>query len=117
MIPLLFRHNEEPRGKIHVDLGDLKDEKARLNSYLQTHLKVEVSENRDKLSVDQAKVSITELHHAVKKFIYQRKLSVSHFTTIEGSTVKINRFKGHEKKDKEKHDKGVHANISQSWGL
>jgi hypothetical protein len=114
---LLFKHKDEPHGKIQVDLGDLKEEKERLNSYLQTHLKVEVSENRDKLAVDQAKVSLTELHHAVKKFVYHRNLATTHFTTIEGSTVKINRFKGHDKKDKEKHDKGFHANVSQSWGL
>ncbi len=113
---MLFRNKNESK-KLQVDLGDLENEKEHLTSYLQQHLKVTVSEAKDKLAVDEDKVSLSDLHHAVKKYIYQRNLSATHFTTIEGSTVKINRFKGKDKK-KEKHGKeSPHQSVTQSWGL
>ena len=114
---MLFRNKNEPE-KLQIDLGDLQDEKERLASYLQTHFKIEVSEAKNKLTVDQDKVNLSDLHHAVKKFVYHRDLNTTHFITLEGSAVKINRFKGPSKKEREKHDKGKgHQNVTQSWGL
>ena len=113
---MLFRHKNEP-GKLQVDLGDLQNEKEHLTNYLQLHLKVLASSDKDKLIVNSENVTLSGLHHAVKKFIYSRGHGATHYISIEGSTVKINRFKGHEKK-KEKHDKGsVHQTVTQSWGL
>ena len=113
---MLFRTKNEPQ-KFQIDLGDLKDEKERLTAYLQTHFKIEVYEVKNKLAIDQDKVSLSDLHHAVKKFVYHRDLNTTHFITLEGSTVKINRFKGPTKKEREKHDKAGHQNVTQSWGL
>jgi len=113
---LLFRHKSEP-AKLQVDLGDLQNEKDRLTNYLQLHLKVTASPVKDKLAVDSGNVTLSDLHHAVKKFIYSTGHSATHYISIEGATVKINRFKGHEKK-KEKHDRGsMHQSATQSWGL
>jgi hypothetical protein len=114
---LLFRHKDEPQKKLQVDIGDLQDQKEHLKASLETHLKTTVYPVKDKLAVDEDKVSMTDLHHAVKKYVYGKGLNNTHYITIEGSTVKINRFKGHDK-DKHKKDKEKPTqSITQSWGL
>jgi hypothetical protein len=115
---LLFRHKDEPHNKLQVDLGDLQDQKEHLTANLETHLRVTVYQTRDKLAVDSEKVSLSDLHHAVKKFVYGRGFNNTHYITLEGSTVKINRFKGHDKKEKHKKEKeSPHQSVTQSWGL
>jgi len=112
---LLFGRKNEPQ-KLQVDLGDLQNEKQKLIGYLVAHLNVEVTEAKDKLAVDSAAVSLSDLHHAVKKFIYRQDLNTTHYLTIEGSTVKVNRFKERENKKKNK-KLPQHQSITQSWGL
>ena len=102
--------------ELQVDLGDLQNEKENLTSFLQLHLKVSVSQVEDKLRLDSENVSVQELQHVVNKFVYHRDLNGTHWVSVEGSTVKINRFKGIEKE--EKHDKEPpHQTAAQSWGL
>ncbi len=102
--------------ELQVDLGDLQNEKENLTVFLQLHLKVSVSQVEDKLRVDSENVSLQELQHVVTKFVYHRDLNGTHWVSVEGATVKINRFKGIEKK--EKHDKEPpHQTAAQSWGL
>lgn len=113
---MLFRHKDEPQKKLQVDLGDLQDQKEHLKANLETHLKVTVYPERDRLAVDENKVSMTDLHHAVKKFVYGKGLNNTHFITIEGSTIKINRFKGHKDKHKKDKEKPTQS-LTQSWGL
>lgn len=114
---MLFRHKDEPQKKLQVDLGDLQGQKEHLKTSLETHLKVTVYAIKDKLAVDQEKVSITELHHAVKKYVYGKGLNNSHYITIEGSTLKLNRFKGHEKEKRKKEKEAPTKSITQTWGL
>ena len=95
---MLFKHKDNPQMKLQVDLGDLQNEKEHLSSFLQLHLKVDVSQVGDKLAVDSEKVSLQDLQHVVNKFVYHRDLNVTHWVSVEGSTVKINRFKGTDKK-------------------
>ncbi len=114
---MLFGHKKKLQKELQVDLGDLQNEKERLTSFLQLHLKVSVSQVEDKLSVDSEKVSAEELQHVVTKFVYHRDLNGTHWVSIEGATVKINRFKGIYKK-KGKHEKEPqHQTAAQSWGL
>ncbi len=102
--------------ELQVDLGDLQNEKENLTNFLQLHLKVSVSQVEDKLSVNSEKVSAQELQHVVNKFVYHRDLNGTHWVSVEGATVKINRFKVIEKK--EKHNKEPpHQTAAQSWGL
>jgi len=108
------RKKEAP---LQIDLGDLKEEKARLINFLESHLKVDVFEEKNVLKVDQGKVSLTNLHYVVKKFLYHRNLSNTHYLTLEGLTVKINRFKSHRKKDKNKHSDRLVKTITETWGL
>jgi len=113
---LVFGHENKLKMDLQVDLGDLQNEKERLTSFLQLHLKVSVSQVEDKLRVDSEKVSVQELEHVVTKFVYHRDLNGTHWVYVEGANVKINRFKGIEKKAK--HDKEPpHQTASQSWGL
>jgi hypothetical protein len=113
----LFRHKDKPKMELQVDLGDLQKEKENLTSYLQLHLKVPVSQSEDKVTVNSEKISVQELEHVVNKFVYHRDLNGTHWVSVEGAaTVKINRFKGVEKK--EKHEKEPpHQTAAQSWGL
>ena len=117
-MPLLFRHKNKSNTQLQVDLGDLDNEKERLSSFLQSNLQVTVSSSQNnKLTVISENVSARELRRVVTKFVYHRNLNLTHWVSREGSTVKINRFKGTAKK-KEKHKKEPpHQTAIQSWGL
>jgi hypothetical protein len=113
---LFFGHKNKPQMELQVDLGDLQNEKEHLTSFLQLHLKVSVSQVEDKLRLDSEKVSVQELQHVVTKFVYHRDLNGTHWVSVEGSTVKINRFKVIEKKEKQEKEL-PHQTAAQSWGL
>ena len=67
-----------------------------------------------KLNVED--VSPQELERIVNKFVYHRDLNNTHWVSVDGATVKINRFEVIEKKAK--HDKEPpHQTAAQSWGL
>jgi hypothetical protein len=102
---------------LKVEIGDLQEEKEHLTSFLQSHLKVPVTQDKDKLNVDSEKMSAQELQHAVTKFIYHRNLNSTHWVSIEEKTVKINRFKGADKKKGKDKKEKPHQTAAQSWGL
>ena len=102
--------------ELKVDLGDLQNEKENLTSFLQLHLKVPVSQVENKLTVDSEKVSVQELEHVVNKFVYHRDLHGTHWVSVEGATVKINRFKVIEKKETPEKEP-PHQTAAQSWML
>lgn len=110
---MLFGHKKE----LHVELGDLQKEKDNLTDFIQTHLKVTVSQSPDKLAVEGDKLSLQELAQVVNKFVYHRNLNSTHYVFASGSTVQIKRFE-HDKKKKEKHKhEPARQNAVQSWGL
>ena len=113
---LLFGHKNRPQSKLQVDLDDLQNEKENLNSFLQLHLKVPVSQVENKVTVDSEKVSVQELEHVVTKFVYHRDLNGTHWVSVEGATVKINRFKVIEKKENPEKEP-PHQTAAQSWML
>ena len=113
---MLFGHKNKPQSELQVDLGDLQNEKENLTSFLLLHLKVSVSQVEDKLRVDSEKVSVQELQHIVTKFVYHRDLNSTHWVSVEGTTVKINRFNVIEKKEKPEKEP-PHQTAAQSWGL
>jgi hypothetical protein len=113
---VLFRHKN--RHQFRVDLGDLQNEKEHLSSFLQSKLEVSVIPVGNKLTVNSEKLSAQELHHIVTKFVYHRNFNNTHWVSIEGATVKINRFKRKPKKnEKQKKDTSPHQTAIQSWGL
>jgi hypothetical protein len=114
---LPFRHKNKSSIKLQVDLGDLENEEERLSSFLQSTLQASIALSHNKLTVNSKNLSTRELQRVVTKFIYHRDLNLTHWVSIEGVTVKINRFKRPTKK-KEKHKKEApHQTEIQSWGL
>ena len=103
--------------ELRVDLGDLQGEKERLSSFLQLKLRVNVVPVGDKLSVESEKLYAQELQRVVTKFVYQRNLNSTHWVSVEGSTVKIKRFKGAAKKKEKRKKDTLHQTAIQSWGL
>jgi hypothetical protein len=114
-VHLLSRHKNKI--ELQVDLGDLDNEKELLSSFLQSNLQVSVTSSKNKLTVISENLSVRELQRVVTKFIYHRDLNLTHWVSVEGTTVKINRFKRTAKK-KEKHKREPpHQTEIQSWGL
>jgi hypothetical protein len=115
---LLFRRGGKSGKALEVDLGDLQNEKENLSSFLHSHLKVEVTPNHDQLAVHSDKLSPQELQHVVTKFVYHRDFNSTHWVSIEGTTIKINRFKeAHKNKEKHAEKDQPHQTLAQSWGL
>ena len=68
------------------------------------------------LIAESEKVRLQDLQHIVNKFVYHRDLNNTHWVSVEGSTVKINKFKVIEKKEKHESEP-PHQTAMQSWGL
>jgi len=96
---LLFGNH---KNKLQVDLGDLQGEKEHLSSFLHSSLKVDATSSQNKLSVESEELSPQELQRVVNKFVYRRNLNGTHWVSLEGSVVKINKFKNAKKPEKNK---------------
>lgn len=108
---MLFGH----RNKFQIDLGDLQNEKERLATFLQSTLTISVK-SENKLVLESEKLSITELQKTVTNYLHHHNLSRAYWASIQDHTIKINKFKGHEKK-KEHKKSAPSQSITQSWGL
>ena len=85
---------------LHVDLGELTDEKDKLSSFLNSKLKVNLTFSQNRLSVDLETLSPEDLERAVNKFVYHQNLNRLYWVALEGRTVKINKFKNAKKPEK-----------------
>ena len=114
---MFFGHKNGRQIEFQVDLGDLQNEKEQITSFLQSYLQVSITPHGNKLRVNSEKLSAQELRRVVTKFVYHRNFNNTHWVSIEGKTVKINRFKSTPKKT-EKHKRSApHQTEIQSWGL
>ena len=91
---MLFGH----KNKLQVDLGDLHSEKEHLSSFLNSNLKVNISSNLNKLTIDSEALSPQDLQKAVTKFVYHKNLNTTHYASLEGNVIKINEFQTKGKK-------------------
>ena len=115
---MLFRQKNRDQTKFEVDLGDLQNEREHLSSFLQSNLRVIVVPVENKLILNSEKLSLQELQRLVTKFVYRRNFNSTHWASIEGTTVRINRFKVTAPKKKVKTKKNMpHQTPTQSWGL
>ena len=114
---MLFGHKNSRQIKLKIDLGDLQNEKEHLSSFLQSNLKVSVAPVGNELTVNSENLSAQELQRVVTKFVYHRNFNSTHWVSIKGTTVKINRFKGTAKKTEKNKDKTPHQTAAESWGL
>jgi hypothetical protein len=102
------------KDKLQVDLGDLQNQAENLSSFLRSNLKSEVTANRNKLTVNQEGLTPQKLQKAVNKFVYHQNLNSTHWVSIDGNVVKINRFK-HTKKTKENKNPVSPSIITHGW--
>ena len=110
---MLFGH----KNRLQVDLGDLQGEKERLTGFLQSNLNAAVASAESKLIVESEKTSVIELKQAVDRYVHSHNLGRTHWVSIQDKTVKINRFKGAEKKKEKPTKSAPHQSMTQSWGL
>ena len=102
------------KNKLRIDLGDLGKQTENLSIFLSSNLKSEVTANRTKLTVHQEGLTPQELQKAVTKFVYNQNLNSTHWVSIDGNVVKINRFK-HTKKTKENKNPVSPSIITHGW--
>lgn len=114
---MLFGRGDTNKKELLVDLGDLDNEKEHLSSFLQSNLKTVVAKTRNRLSVNSESLSAQELKRAVTKFVYHQHLSNTHWVSVEGATIKINRFTSVAKKKEKRKKDSLHQTAIQSWGL
>jgi len=95
--------------KLEVDLGELKDERESLSSFLRSKLKVDVALKGNKVVIDSENLSSKELKRMVNKFVYRRNLMNKYWVVLEDDVVKINKFE-HSKKHK-KSKRGITPSI------
>jgi hypothetical protein len=110
---LLFGH----KNKLQIDLGDLHSEKDSLSSFLQATFKAPVTSVGTSLVVESEKASSQELQRVLTKFIYKRNINNMYYVSVDGSTVKVNTFKGSTKKPEKPKKNATHQTAVQSWGL
>jgi len=101
--------------KLKVDLGELKDERESLSSFLRSKLKVDVTSSGNKVLVDSENLSPQELKRMVNKFVYHRNLMNKYWVALESNVVKINKFKHAEKKEKRKRKGTPPSTIKHGW--
>ena len=98
---------------VKVDMADLDDQKESLANFLRKHLKLESSLCREGLEVVTGDVSSYELVKMVNKFISSKGFNLTHWVSVSGDFIKINRF--NKKKGKEnKHPVGA-STIRHGW--
>jgi hypothetical protein len=113
---LLFGHKNH-KNNLQVTLGDLKEEKDNLFSFLLSNLKVKVEADQDIITIDSETISPQDLLKAVTKFVYRRNLNGTHWVSLEDNVVRINRFNSNTKKKEKPKKNAAHQTITQSWGL
>lgn len=109
---MLFGH----KNRLQIDLGDLQNEKERLTNFLQSTLKVSVTSEKNRLVLDSEKLSPPELQKAITEYVHRHNLSRAYCVSLEDKTVKINRFRGSNKKRENKKGKPSQS-MAQTWGL
>ena len=101
--------------KLKVDLGELKNEKKFLSSFLRSKLRVDVTSSGNKVLVDSENLSPIELKRLVNKFVYHRNLMNRYWVAVEGGTVKFNKFKRSGKHEKRKKKGTPPSTIKHGW--
>ena len=101
--------------KLKVDLGELKDERESLSSFLRSKLKVGVTSSDSKVFIDSENLSSKELKRFVNKFVYRRNLNNKYWVALEGDVIKINKFKHSEKRGKQKGKGTPPSIIKHGW--
>lgn len=98
---MFFRRKKQ----LKVDLGELKNEKESLVSYLRAKLEGSIASSGKEVIVNSENLSAEELKRKVNKFVYNQKLNNKYWVALEGEVVKVHKFKRPGEKGKRKIDK------------
>ena len=101
---LIPKEHAGEKMQLKVDLGELKNEKESLVSYLRTKLEGSVASSGTDVIVNSENLSAEELKRKVNKFVYKQELSNKYWVALEGEVVKVHEFKRHEEKRKRRKD-------------
>ncbi len=107
---LLFKR----KSFVKVDMADLDGEKENLATFLRSHSKLNSMITSKGLEINVEEVSVFALAELVKKFVYHKNLNSSHWVTVDGNVVKIQRFK-HQKKSKVNKHPVAPSIIKHGW--
>jgi hypothetical protein len=88
-------------GNVKVNLADLRGEKESLAKFLLKHFKLNSSPNTEGLELNDEVLSYA-LAKMVNKFLYSKRLNLTHWVSVENNVVKINKF-NFKKEKKNKH--------------
>jgi hypothetical protein len=101
---LIPKEHAGEKMQLKVDLGELKNEKESLVSYLRTKLEGRVASSGTHVIVNSENLSAEELKRKVNKFVYKQELSNKYWVALEGEVIKVHKFKRHEEKRKRRKD-------------
>jgi len=102
------------RKKLKVDCSELEGQKEPLLNFLRRTVNEGVSSVDHNLSVDSEKISEQELKGLVNKFVYHQHLNNRYWVSLEGTCVKIHKFKEKRNEKKKKHSPAP-ATIQHGW--
>jgi hypothetical protein len=93
---MVFGHKAKPQ----VDLSDFDAEKDPLYNFLQTKLKLNINKVQNKWQFDSENLAPEELQRVVNKYVYHHNLNTKYYVALQGSTVKLQKFKRDSKPEK-----------------
>lgn len=99
--------------KLKVDCGELEEGKDALSNFLRKGLNGDVVSDDHTLLVA-SEASVQQLKGLVNKFIYHQHLNNRYWVALEGSSVKIHKFK-EKKSEKRKKPSPAPATIQHGW--
>jgi hypothetical protein len=99
---------------VKVEMKDLIVETESLVNFLTKHYKLHPSLNRKGLELTEEDVSTFGVVRMVNKFLGSKKLNSTHWASVQGNAVLINRFNRKKSEKKNKHPTAPHM-ISHGW--
>jgi hypothetical protein len=102
------------RKKLKVDCRELEGEKDSLSNFLRKSLNEDIASDDHNLPVDYERMSAQELKRLVNKFIYHQHLNNMYWVALEGSSIKIHKFKEKKNEKRKKHSPAP-ATIQHGW--
>jgi hypothetical protein len=100
---------------LQVDLGEMHEEKDKLTSFLNTKLKTTFTYAQNHLTTDSEAIPPEELERAVNKFVYHQNLNRIYFVSLDGQTVKVNKFKNAKKPEKKDKKPGTSPTFAHGF--
>jgi hypothetical protein len=104
------------RRRLEVNVGALEAvEREDLLGFLRSSLKVDVSLNGGRISVESDVLSADELRRLVTKFVYHRNLNRLYWVGLDGDVVRVHKFDKAKKHEKSRRDVTPPHIVTHGW--